>query len=89
MKYALSLIALYPAYLLFIFIVDMRIESLRKPIVDNALRVAAEQAVATYEKKRFLDESELQKKRKIRDEKLRIWVRKLDEILEMKNENDE
>lgn len=82
--YFITGIFVYPAYLLFNFAVDLRIEQLRQPINDNAIRIAAQAAVTEYKKIYTENETLLEKKRKVRDRKLEVYADKLDRILELK-----
>lgn len=87
MKYLLSIVALllswYILYILLIFIIDFRIEQLRQPIADNAIRIGAEAAVTEYKKIYTDNETLLERKRKVRDKKLQEYADKLDEVLRM------
>ena len=87
MKYLLSgigfLLSWYAVYMILVLIVDFRIEQLRKPINDNAIRVGAQAAVEEYKKIYTENETLLERKRKVRDKKLQEYADKLDRILSM------
>lgn len=83
MKYLFLIILSYPAYIIGNFWIDMRIEQLRQPINDNAIRIGAQAAAEEYKKIYTDNETELERKRKIRDKKLQEYADKLDEILLM------
>lgn len=88
MKYLLSITALflswYILYILLVFIIDLRIEQLRQPIADNAIRVGAQAAVEEYKKVYTDNETILERKRKVRDKKLQEYADKLDRVLELR-----
>lgn len=83
MKYLIAIILLYPAYIIGNFWIDMRIEQLRKPISDNAMEIASQYGIWAYKIEQEKNETELERKRKIRDKKLQEYADKLDRILSM------
>ncbi len=75
-------IFVYPAYLLFNFGVDMRLEKLRPFIEKQAIGIAVETAYATWEAKYSQNETYEEKRRKVRDRKLREFIKKLDRAMD-------